>query len=281
MHPGEPLASAWLASLDLGFGRQGERTVLHRRRHEGPLRVQKPLYPEGDAVCHAVLLHPPAGIAGGDQLQMAIEVGAGAAALLTTPGAGKWYRSAGPLAEQRVSLKVDAGGTVEWLPQESIVFDGALARMQTHVDLAPGARFLGMETLCLGRRQSGEQFSRGTLRLATDIRLDGMPLWHERGIIEGGSPLMASPVGLAGHGVCATVLAAGVDIAPETLMGCRAVMPAEPAAQSGITAMPQLLVARYLGDSAEAARQWFLGLWQVLRPAVCGRDAVMPRIWNT
>lgn len=281
MHPADPLVAPWQARLDLGFERRGEGTVLVRRVHHGPLRIQKPLYPEGPGLCHGIVLHPPAGIAGGDQLAIVADVGEGARALLTTPGAGKWYRSAGPWAEQAVRLKVGAGGTAEWLPQESIVFDGALARMSTVVELAAGARYLGVETLCFGRRASGECFSRGRLRLASDILLDGQPLWRERGLIDGGSPLMQSPVGLAGRTVCATVLAAGTDVDADTLAACRAATPAEAGAQWGVTAMPNLFVGRYLGHSAEAARHWFVELWRALRPAFIGREMVVPRIWNT
>jgi urease accessory protein len=275
------LVTTWQARLDLGFERRNLETILARRAHHGPLCVQKPLYPEGPELCHAIVVHPPAGICGGDRLQIDIEVGDGAQALLTTPGAGKWYRSAGSQAEQQVYIKVGAGGTAEWLPQESIVFDGTQARMHTTVDLAEGARFIGVETLCFGRRASGEIFDRGTLRLATDIRIDGRPLWHERGIIDGGSALMTSPIGLDGFTVCSTVLAAGADVAAETLAACRAATSPEAGAQWGVTAMPQLFVGRYLGHSAEAAREWFVELWRALRPGFIGREATLPRIWNT
>jgi urease accessory protein len=281
MHPADPITAPWLAALDLGFERRGDSTLLARRKHRGPLRVQKALYPEGPGICHAIVLHPPAGIAGGDHLQIDIELGPDAQALLTTPGAGKWYRSAGPLAEQSVSLKVGAGATAEWLPQESIVFAGAEARMRTSVELAEGARFIGVETICFGRRASGENFDRGNLQLASDIRLDGKPLWQERGRIAGGSLLLDSPIGLAGYSLCSTVLAAGVDIDAQTLAGCRAATSKEAGAQYGVSAMPKLFVGRYLGHSAEAAREWFVTLWQHLRPIMVGREAVVPRIWNT
>ena len=281
MHPTDPITPCWRAALDLGFERRGESTLLVRREHHGPLRVQKALYPEGPELCHAIVLHPPAGIAGGDHLQIGIELGAGAQALLTTPGAGKWYRSAGPIAEQAVSLRVGAGATAEWLPQESIVFSGAQARMRTTVELDEGARFVGVETLCLGRRASGESFERGSLHLATDIRMDGKLLWRERGVIAGGSPLLHSPIGLAGFSVCSTVLVAGSDIAPETLRACRAVTASEAGARCGVSALPQLLVGRYLGHSAQAAREWFVTLWQHLRPTIIGSEAAVPRIWNT
>lgn len=173
----DPLITSWQASLDLGFERREGSTILARRQHHGPLRIQKPLYPEGRDICHAIVLHPPAGIAGGDQLRIGVDVEAAAHALLTTPGAGKWYRSAGPWAEQVVSIKVGAGGTAEWLPQESILFSGAEARMKTVVELAEGARYVGVETICFGRRASGERFDRGSVRLATDIHLAGQPIW--------------------------------------------------------------------------------------------------------
>lgn len=243
--------------------------------------MQKALYPEGPAVCHAIVLHPPAGIAGGDQLDIRIELDSAAHALLTTPGAGKWYRSGGALATQRLRVKVGAGATLEWLPQESIVFSGALAGMQSTIELAPGARFVGTETICFGRRASGESFDRGSLRLATDIRLGGRPLWRERGVIDGGSPLLAAPIGLAGFSVCSTVIAAGTGVDAAALAACRQVVPTEAGAQWGVTAMPQIFVGRYLGHSSEAARAWFVELWRAIRPAFVAREMVVPRIWNT
>ena len=281
MHPADPITPCWQATLDLGFARRGESTRLVRCAHHGPLRVQKALYPEGASPCHAIVLHPPAGIAGGDRLQIDVDVDTGARALLTTPGAGKWYRSAGPLAEQVVNIRVGAGATAEWLPQESIVFSGAEARMRTAVELAEGARFIGVETLCFGRRASGESFDRGSLHLASDIRLDGKLLWQECGRIAGGSPLLDSPIGLAGYSLCSTVLAAGVDVDAQTLTACRAATTKEAGAQYGVSAMPKLFVGRYLGHSAEAAREWFVTLWQHLRPIMVGREAAVPRIWNT
>ena len=276
-----PSPTAWQARLDLGFERRGAETILARREHFGPLRIQKALYPEGPELCHALVLHPPAGICGGDQLRIDVGVGDGAQALLTTPGAGKWYRSAGAQAEQLANIKVGAGGTAEWLPQESIVFDAAQARMRTTIDLAEGARYIGVETLCLGRRASGESFGRGSVRLSTDIPLDGKLLWRERGIIDGGSPLLDSPIGLAGFTVCGAVLMAGADIDADALAACRAATASESGAQFGVTAMPQLFVGRYLGHSTEAARLWFIELWQILRPIFVGRAAAVPRIWNT
>jgi urease accessory protein len=273
--------TGWQARLDLRFARRDGGTILAERRHSGPLRVQKALHPEGEEVCHAIVLHPPAGVAGGDELDIHVQLDMAAHALLTTPGAGKWYRSAGPWARQALDFEVAENAVMEWLPQETIVFDGARARMCTTVDLENGARFIGVETLCLGRRASGEMFSRGQLQLATDIRIEGEPLWRERGRLDGGSPLLDSPIGLAGFSVCSTVLAAGAEVDAATLAACRNVAATETSAQWGVSALPRLFVGRYLGHSSEAARAWFVELWRALRPAFVGREATVPRIWNT
>ncbi|MBS1132172.1 MAG: Urease accessory protein UreD [Proteobacteria bacterium] len=274
---------SWHAELHLGFARAGERTVLRENRHRGPLRVQKALYPEGDAVCQAIVLHPPSGIAGGDHLAISAEVGEGSHAQLTTPGAGKWYRSGGVEASQRVAFTVGEGATLEWLPQETILFDGARARMETQLDLAADSRYIGWDILCLGRAAAGERFVNGRFDLFFRVDRDNAPIWIERGGFDGSDPMLNSPAGWAGATVCGTLLCAFPEWpmqASALLEACRKIIPAD-GANHGLSALPGMLVARYLGDSSEAARLWFAELWAILRPACCGRPAVTPRIWNT
>jgi urease accessory protein len=213
-----------------------EATVLVQRDHYGPLRVQKALYPEGPAVCHAIVLHPPGGVAGGDSLEIGVTAAPNAGALLTTPGAGKWYRSGGRVARQSLTVRVAEGAVVEWLPQETIVFDGAEARMETHVELAAGALFCGWEVLCLGRTESGERFRHGRIDLATRVERAGRPLWIERGRLFGGSPWLQAPAGLAGRPVSATLVLAGRAIDRDWLAACRAVEPGG-GVLSGVTAL--------------------------------------------
>jgi urease accessory protein len=257
----DPIADAgWQATLELDFERRGERSVLAARRHSGPLRVQKSLHPEGPATCHAIVVHPPGGIAGGDSLALHARVGAGAHALLTTPGAGKWYRSAGAPAHQSLHFEVADGAALEWLPQENIVFDGAVARMNTTVRLGQGSRYLGWDLVCLGRRASGEPFDRGELRLASRIEREGRPLWVERALLHGGTPALTAPAVLDGRTTFGSFAASG---------------------QWGVTRLPGLTLARWLGDNAEHGRRYFAALWQVLRPALLGIEAAMPRIWAT
>jgi len=271
--------AGWHAALDLAFEQRGDRTVMVRNRHVGPLRVQKPLYPEGGAVCHAIVLHPPAGIVGGDSLAIDVSVGEGAHVLLTTPGAGKWYRSAGRVATMSQTLRVAGAAVCEWLPQESIVFDGARGKLATEVMLAPGASFIGSEMLCFGRTGSGERFGDGALAVATRISVGDRPVWLERGRVEGGSALLDANIGLAGYPVVGTLLAIGPGVDEGLRDACREIAPA--CGNGAVTLLPGVLVARWLGPSCEPGREWFSRLWACMRPAVAGQPMREPRIWRT
>ncbi len=273
-------APHWEARLALEYRRRAERTVLARRSHSGPLRVQRDLYPEGEGTCHTIVVHPPGGIAGGDTLQVNAVLGPQSAALLTTPGAGKWYRTQGSPARQDLEFTLEAGASLEWLPQETILFDGAVAQMKTRVHLEGDAAYTGWEILCFGRAASGQRFASGMLTQNTEIRADGERLWAEQAQVAGDDPLFASPVGLDGHAVCGTLLAAGREISNDVLAACRAV-PAGEGAIAGVTRLPRVLIARWLGDAGEDARRYFFALWAQLRPAMKGCAAIEPRIWST
>lgn len=274
-----PRQQGWHAALSLAYARRGERSVLVRRSHVGPLVVQRPLYPEGDTVCHTVLVHPPAGIAGGDRLQVTVQVDDGAHALLTTPGAGKWYRSAGAAGALVQRIAVAAGGVCEWLPQESIVYDGALGELATEVRLQGDACFVGSEMVCFGRTAAGERFGRGEMAMRIRIERDGRPQWLERGVLHGGDALLGAAVGLQGQPVSGSFIVASPRCDADLLAAWRDIVPV--VGEGGVTLLPGLLVARWLGPACEPGREWFARLWASVRPAVAGRAAQTPRIWNT
>jgi urease accessory protein len=275
-----PALRAWRARLELGIERRGAASVLALRRHSGPLRVQKALYPEGAELAHLVLLHPPAGIAGGDELEIDVHLGAGSLALVTTPGATKWYRSGGAEARQTVRLVLDAGAALEWLPQEAIVFDGAEAQLDLALECARGARLIGWEMLVLGRRAAAETFASGRLTQRVSLYDDGRLLWRERGALEGGDALFASPAGWDGAHVSGVMWIYGAAL-DEALIGhCRTL--GEAGLRFGCTRIgDQLILVRALSHSAERLRALFVRLWCAVRPALLARPAQLPRIWAT
>lgn len=274
--------SGWQARLALGFADDNGTTRLVERTHSGPLRVQKPLYPEGPRVCQAIVVHPPGGVAGGDELMLRMHAAPGCAALVTTPGAGKWYKANGKRARQRIHIAIDAGASLEWLPQESIVFDAADVTLEADISLAAGAAYLGCEILCFGRTASGERFQHGRLAQRTTLRIDGRLAWFEQGQLAAESSAMHSPLGLAGKTVCATFLAAGKSVPASVIATLREqAAPLVPDAAFGVTQLKSVIAVRYLGHSSEQAKAVMALVWRQLRPALTGRDAVIPRIWNT
>jgi urease accessory protein len=253
---------------------------MARAAHRGPLRVQRPFYPEGDRVCHVYLLHPPGGVVGGDSLATALSARAGAAALLTTPGATRLYRSAGPAAIARTRIEVEAGASLEHLPQETIAFSGCEAALSLEIDLAPGARYLGWEVVALGRPAAGETFSSGSLEQWIALRGAGRPVYVERAVYRGGEERLGARHGLAGHPVTGALVAVGplgdVRRLCTHLRGRRG-----PGLASATLLEEDVLLCRYLGDEAADALACFEEVRRMIRPVLLGREAIAPRIWAT
>jgi urease accessory protein len=210
-------------------------------------------------------------------LSLETTVGERAAAQLTTPGAAKWYRSAGPLAVSHTQLRVERGATLEYLPREAIVFDGARVESELSIDLAADARLAAWDVWCLGRLHAGERFTSGAVTTRLQVTVDGREVLYERAQVEGSGPLRGSAAGLGGAPVFGTLLMVGAEPAAEDLRQCRA-LPVR-GGLGGLTLLPHVLCARYRGQSTEAAHAWFESLWTVLRPVMLGRVAVAPRIW--
>ena len=268
--------TAWQASLRLRFADDGGATRLVERTHSGPLRVQKPLYPEGARICHTIMIHPPGGVVGGDRLAIDIGAAPGAHAFLTSPGAAKWYRANGKLSTQVVRIDAAAGACVEWMPQETIFFNDARVRMSHEVELAADATYIGAEILCFGRSASGEIFGGGSITQHTQIRRGGKLLWWEQGVLDGGGASMHSVFGLDGATVCATLIGIGRPVPAALLDAMRTLDPA-----LAVTQIKSVFVARLLCTESELARRVVTGVWQLLRPCLVGCAAPIPRIWHT
>lgn len=277
-----PLASSsgWSAELELGFEVVAGRSALVRNRHRGPLAVQRAFYPESNDLAHVYLLHPPGGIVAGDRLTVRVNVAPGARALITTPAATKFYRSEGRVAEQTQLFRVSAGASLEWLPQETIVFGSAEVRTKTRVELEPGASFCGWDMVCLGRAASGDHFGSGRLRQAFEIWQGERPLWIERSEFDANEPVRYAPWGLGGRRVFATLVCTGQNAA--ALAAVRAAVDTDDSRELfAVSQMRAAIVCRYLGNSTERVRHVFGQAWAALRPIVLGRPASPPRIWLT
>lgn len=271
------LTNGWAARLRLRIAARGGRSRVVGKQQFGPLTIQRAFYPEG-APCHLYLLHPPGGVVGGDRLDIEIQVAGGAHALITAPGATKFYRSAGPLSRQSQRLRVAAGGTLEWFPHNNIFFPGACCALDTRVELAGNARFIGWEIHCLGRPAIGERFHEGRAEMALTLVRDGRPLLLERLRVEGESSLDGR-AGLRGFPVCATLVMTGGD--PDSLVVARRRIGADPGFPVGTTLIADLLLVRALAPAVEPVSQLFMGLWADLRPGLLGLPASPPRIWAT
>jgi urease accessory protein len=273
----------WRGSLVLDYRRSGARTLVHDR-HDGPLRVLRSLHPEA-GVCHSVLVHPPGGIVGGDELSVAITLAEGAHALLTTPGATRFYRSTGAAAEQSLEVGAAAGSRLEWLPLETIAYSGCEAGNRMRFTLAPGAEMIGWDVTALGLPESDRPFDAG--RFTQTIELPGR--WLERGSVRADDArLLDSPLGWAGQRVLATMwFAAGDAIEStrrETLVeAARTVARGHPlAATAGATAPQEaVVVVRALAGRVEPAMDLLRAVWRAWRPLAWGLPATAPRVWST
>ena len=284
--------AGWQARLELGFEAKAGETRLLRTAHEGPLRVQKPfalVQRDGSpGPCAAIVLHPPGGIVGGDRLEIDVAVAKDASALVTTPGATRFYRSLGDrLGEQAIQARVAAGASLEWLPQETLFFEGTRARTATRFDLEPGARLIAWEIAVFGRPASGEGFERGEVATSFEIHRDGAPLWLDRGHWNAGSAVFDAAWGLRG-GSCvgALVCVGGGD---ETLATLRTGLETAQAARAGTAApldagcteLGDVVVCRALGHSSREILDLFADLWQGVRPELLGGALAPLRIWAT
>lgn len=277
----------WHARLALTFARQEpDRTVLAQRKHEGPLLVQKALYPEGPGVCHVTILHPPSGIAGGDVLDIDVDVQGGAHAVVGTPGATRWYKANGRHAAQHVRIQMDAGARLDWLPQENIFFEQSQATASTQLHLQTGASAIGWEITQLGSIGKATHWDEGCVQLNTEFTLDGEPIWLDAGELRADSPLRHSGNGMSGFPVLATLWAFGPGLATEQIEGLAAQLPWTHELRAGLTHMPQhngqgLSLVRILGIHAQDVKQQLIAIWMHLRPLVLNTPGAYLRLWNT
>ena len=274
----------WPGRLELNYRRDGDRTLAHDR-HSGPLRVLQSLYPEGPGICHHVLVHPPGGLVGGDTLHIEANLRTDSHALITTPGATRFYRSAGEPARQTVTARVDDGARLEWLPLETICHSAALAENSMRFELAPSGEMMGWDVVALGLPASREGFDSG--HYMQRIELPGV--WLERGTIRGDDKrLLDSPLGFAGCHVLATMwFAAGASMSSERrnalLDAARHAASSHPLERTAGCTSPhaEIVVLRALAHRVEPAMQLLSTVWASWREIGWGLKPCVPRVWRT
>lgn len=273
----------WNASLNVDYSLQGGRTVAHFR-HEGPLRILQSLYPEGDALCHNVIVHPPGGLVAGDTLTLDFSVGEGAHGLVTTPGATRFYRSEGAPTLQNARLQVAEGGRLEWLPLEAICYSGCLAENRVSMQLAPGAELIGWDLTAFGLPAAGQAYERGSF--LQHVELAGR--WLERGRVDANDArLLDGPLGMGGHRCMASLFF--VAGSPWARARCDALLDlarslADASAlrlTAGATSpQAEVVVLRVLGPVVEPVMQLLRAVWAAWRAKAWGLPASPPRIWS-
>lgn len=274
---------SWHARLKLNYTIENARTVA-RFEHNGPLRILQSLYPEGDGICHNVLVHPPGGLVGGDTLDVTASAGPGAHGLVTTAGATRFYRSARELALQRTQLALAEGARLEWLPLEALCYNACNAENHLTLNLAAGAECMGWDVTALGLPHAGQPFEMG--RFVQHIEVPG--LWLERGVIDAADHrLLESPLGLAGHRCVASLFFVTGTMLNKArrdtaLDAARAVMDAHSLKATAGATSPngQVVVVRVLAPQVEPAMQLLKQVRAAWRAALWQLDPAPPRIWS-
>jgi len=277
------LSLSWHASLQLDYSLSAERSVAHFR-HSGPLRILQSLYPEGDSVCHNVLVHPPGGLVGGDTLDIQASVASGAHGLVTTPGATRFYRSLGEQAVQRAHVTLAADARLEWLPLEALCYSGCLAENRLTMELAPGAEMMGWDVTALGLPNADLPFVKGSFK--QHIEVPGV--WLERAQLAAQDELLLNnPLGLAGHRCMATLFfAAGSKLDRKrrqaALDVAREVLDAHSLQATAGATSPneQVVVVRVLAPVVEPAMDLLKQVWRAWRRHFWQLEAPSPRIWS-
>ena len=258
---------------------------MARHTHIGPLRILQSLYPETNAVCHNVLVHPPGGLVGGDALDLNIQVAAGAHGLVTTPGATRFYRSDGELATQHTQITLAENARFEWLPMEAICYSGCLAENRLRMSLASGAEILGWDITALGLPAADKPFEKGSL--SQHIEVPGV--WLERARIRASDALlMKSPLGLDGNCCLATLFfASGSALERSQIQSAldvaRAVIDGHMLHASAGATSPdrKVIVVRALAPVVEPAMDLLRQVRTAWRQHFWAAGPSAPRIWST
>jgi urease accessory protein len=269
-------------TAEIRFARRDGVTRLAHLYQRDPLRVLFPAPAAGDPPV-AVIVTTSGGLVAGDRLDIAVELAPGAAAHVTASAAEKVYRSTGRTTIIKQTLSIGPGAALEFLPPETILFDGARLRRETIIDLAPGAAFLGGDIVVFGRRARGERFTSGLLREVWELRRDGDLFWGDSLHLEDAvGRIIDDPACFDGAAAFATMILSPARNAGSLLDCARVVLSAGATTElrAGATAVSGLVIARWLAADAAVLRRAYADLACHFRSAALGLPPRLPRVWH-
>ncbi|SKB14168.1 Urease accessory protein UreD [Planktothrix sp. PCC 11201] len=274
-------ASQWQGILDLDYQKINNSTQLVKAYSQAPLKIQRSFYPEGQEICHSIILHTAGGMVGGDRLSQTINLQPKTQVVLTTPAASKIYRSSGETAHNHIKIEVQEKAYLEFIPREIIIFNGAIFSQDLRVNLAPDACYLGWEITRFGRTARGEIFNQGQWKSCTEIWQNGCPVWIDRQGFIANEEILNSPHSLAGKSVIASLIWVGQPVSEDIVNSIRQLWSQrEASSQAGVTQLISGLLCRYRGNSTQEVINWFTDVWQLLRQNYTGKSIVKPRVWQ-
>jgi urease accessory protein len=289
MQPNPEPFPGWQGHLQLTYRYRQDKTQAIEHRGTAPLKVQRSFYPESAAICHNTILHTAGGVVGGDRLNIDIDLQARSRAVITTAAAGKIYGSNGAISSEHIVQNIGENACLEWLPQETIIFDGALFDRQLQVNLAATASWLGWEITRLGRTACGERFTHGVWKSATEVYRQGMPIWIDRQLLVG-DEWIDSANSLAGYPIVGTLAWIGVGslhstdstdrlVSKDLVNSARSLFDGDPL-KIGVTRLTEGMLCRYRGDSTTEVRRWFTDVWHLLRHSFLHSPPIHLRVWQ-
>lgn len=273
--------SQWQGILELDYQKINNSTQLVKAYSQAPLKIQRSFYPEGKEICHSIILHTAGGMVGGDRLSQTINLQPETQVVLTTPAASKIYRSSGETAQNHINIEVEKQAYLEFIPRETIIFNGAIFSQKIRVNLAESACYLGWEITRFGRTARGEIFHQGQWKSCTEIWQNNCPVWIDRQGFIASPEILNSPHSLGGQPVIASLIWVGQPVSEDIIKTIRQLWEQrETSSQAGVTQLISGLLCRYRGNSTQEVIDWFTGVWQLLRQNYTGKSIVKPRVWQ-
>ncbi len=276
-----PNISSWEGILNINYQKKANKTEIKSSYSRSPFKVQSPFYPENNDVCHTVIIHTAGGIVGGDTLTQNIYLENNCHSLITTPAAGKIYKSNGKIAQQNIKIKIENNSCLEFFPQENIIFNGAKYQQNYKIELAENAHYCTWEIDRFGRTARGEKFTQGDWKSSCEIRQNNKLIWVDRQWLAGNEVNCQSINGLNNYAISGSFYWMGSQVSLELVKQCRELANSHISrGEIGVTQGINGVICRYRGNSTAEVKRWFIDVWGLLRVHFLQKDKIISRIWQ-